>query len=468
VRHLGRSLIGLLLLVPASPAVAGRTLPCVEHDLVDGRCEAWAANHDADGGDDIVYDMAVSPDGTTVYGAGHAVVDGAFKALAVAYDAATGERRWAAIEGRDGDAYDPFVSLAVAPDGESVYAAGAACTDIRDGSTCDVLLSAFDADDGTTAWSVVWNGAGNDLDSAQGVVATADVVYVGGQTYSGRSGLDYLVAAFDAGSGEELWTARYDGPAGIEDRGAALARAGDLIVLTGRSGTSIDDEDIATVAFDTREDHEGEIRWAARLDGGVDAFSIAAAAGRLVVAGERTTPFGARGPVAVGYDAATGQRLWVERYDDPGIAGGSFFDAALTPDGTRAVVTGYTQRSDGKGPSTLALDAATGQRLWAANLQEGLGYAVAPSADGRRVYMTGVTYTRRGPMHRTVSYAMTTGAQRWVGLYEQTAPPAGLQSTLILPSAIAISPDGTDVYVGGTTRGWLADHDDALVIAYKA
>lgn len=472
MRRLGTTLI-LLIGVLAVPSVAGagRTLPCIEHELVDGRCEAWGATYDGQGAEEGLYDMAVSPDGQAVYAVGHTTRADGIRALALAYDAATGEQRWAAAEGRDGDAYDPFASVAVAPDGEAVFAAGAACEVITEGSTCDVLLSAFDAAGGATMWSVVWDGVGNGLDSAQAVVATDEVIYVGGQTFSFETGLDYLVAAFDAGTGEELWTSRYDGPVSGLDRGAGLVLAGDLLVLTGRSARSSEDLDIATVAFDTREDREGEIRWVARFDGGSgndDAFSVAAGGGHVVVAGESATPVGLGGPVALGYDAGTGEELWVGRYDDAGVGGGAFFDATLTRDGSRAVVTGYSMRSDGKGPSTLAFDAATGQRLWAADLQEGMANAVGMSSDGRRVYVTGTSYTQRGTMHRTVSYSMETGLQRWEGLYEETAPPEGIRSTLILPSTMAVSPDGTHVYVGGTTRGWFATHDDAVVLAYQA
>ena len=470
-------MVPLRILITAVLAVAGMAptaVPAASQTAclplgVDGRCPAWVSTED--GGDfDITTAVTTAPDGTAVYAAGTTVTPGGYRSLLVASDAAGGERRWAVTDGRDGDAYDTAYALAVSPDGGSVYIAGGACGAIDDGSTCDVLVAAHDAETGATRWTALRDGTGRGLDSAQGLALSRDgsVLFVGGQTFSAQTGLDYLLLAYDARSGDELWHATWDRARG-GDRASALALAGDAVVLTGRSGSDAD-ADIATVAFDTREEREGEILWAARYDGGGnldEAFAMAADARRVVVAGESrtTTPFS---PVVVAYDAVTGERSWVDRHDDPGLLGGTAFDVTISRDGRLVAATGYTRRGDAKGPTTTLYDASTGEPRWRAHLPDGVGQGVAISPDGRRVYTTGPTYTRRGTMHRTVSYLAATGAERWSGLYEQAAPPHGLLDTLLYPSGIALSPDGTHVYVGGATRGPLATHDDAMVLSYQA
>jgi hypothetical protein len=450
-------------------------VPCIEHELVDGRCEAWAATYDRAGSADAVRDMTTSPNGAVVYAAGETQIGGVVHAVTIAYDAAGGEQRWAAVDGRPEDAYVPVSDIATSPDGATLYVAGGVCGNIVDGSTCDVLLVARDAATGAERWSVIRDGTGHGLDSAQGLAVSDDgsTVYVGGQTYSEATDEDYLAAAFDAGDGEELWTATYDGPGHGFDRGAGVVLADHLLVVSGRSAGADGDDDIATVAFDTREDDAGEIRWATRYDGpgGNDealAIDTDADGSRIVIAGTSVRT-AAPDPFVAAYDGETGAELWTARYNDAGVAVGMAFDVAITPDGQRVVAAGYSQRSDGKGPTTLAYDASTGQRLWVANLLEGSHFAVTTSPDGSRAYVTGGAYTpRKWNMHRTVSYSLATGAQRWFGLYEETAPPESLRSTILYPSMVAMSPDGTHVYVGGTTRGVGGTQDDALTLSYQA
>ena len=197
-------------------------------------------------------------------------------------------------------------------------------------------------------------------------------------------------------------------------------------------------------------------------------MDVDAAGERIVVGGEGIGATPPSKPLVVAYDATDGAELWSRVFADPGVAGGTFYDVAMSPDGSRAVATGYTVRSDGKGPSTVGYDVTAGQKLWAVNSTDGLGYVVDISPDGRRTYVTGSSYSRRGSMHNTISYVTDTGTRRWGALYEETAPPAHIDNTVLYPSAMVISPDGTDVYVGGSTRPWFGEHDDALTLAYRA
>src|SRR5206468_4167921 len=89
----------------------------------------------------------------------------------------------------------------------------------------------------------------------------------------------------------------------------------------------------------------------------------------------------------VAYAASTGGRRWVGRYDDGGNDMAT--DVAVSPDGSRAFVTGTGTQDY----TTAAFDSATGQTLWAALYDGGHGFdsanVLAVIPDGARLYVTG-------------------------------------------------------------------------------
>src|SRR5206468_3271033 len=68
----------------------------------------------------------------------------------------------------------------------------------------------------------------------------------------------------------------------------------------------------------------------------------------------------------IAYDAATGQALWVKRYNGPGNGNDTAYSVAASPDGSKAFVTGDSYGGSGTSDdyATIAYDAATGQALW--------------------------------------------------------------------------------------------------------
>jgi DNA-binding beta-propeller fold protein YncE len=93
----------------------------------------------------------------------------------------------------------------------------------------------------------------------------------------------------------------------------------------------------------------------------------------------------------VAYDAASGAGLWVARYNGPGNGLDAARSLAVSPDGTRVYVAG-TSFGSSLDYATLAYDAASGKRLWLARY-DGNGWdaarSLAVSPDGARVYVTG-------------------------------------------------------------------------------
>jgi DNA-binding beta-propeller fold protein YncE len=165
----------------------------------------------------------------------------------------------------------------------------------------------------------------------------------------------------------------------------------------------------------------------------------------------------------VAYDAVTGATRWLRRYDGPAHDYDDANALAVSPDGSRIFVTGWSEAPERIDRVTIAYDAATGARLWVAryegptNEDDG-ARALAVSPDGSRLFVTGEA---GGPDpapldYLTVAYDTATGAQLWSARYNG---PGGTDEG---SGAIGVSGDGSRVFVN-------CDSDnDYATIAYAA
>jgi hypothetical protein len=183
------------------------------------------------------------------------------------------------------------------------------------------------------------------------------------------------------------------------------------------------------------------------LTTGVNAQVTASPNGSAVfVAGQYAKRSSGSGAVLWAYNQATGALLWHERYT---AAAQSLFSAvAASPDSATVFVTGQaqaTRRSAGN-YLTVAYNAATGATRWAdASGPQGRTDAIAVSPDGSAVYVTGAT--------GTVAYNAATGAKLW--------------TASAWANAIAVAPDGSAVYVTSSlTFGYRNRYTAYLTIAY--
>jgi PQQ-like domain len=143
---------------------------------------------------------------------------------------------------------------------------------------------------------------------------------------------------------------------------------------------------------------------------------------------------------------------------------------AVSPDGTRVFVSGD---SDGGMKSnydfaTVAYDVQSGKQIWVAryngptNREDG-AEAIGLSGDGTRVYVTGAIVGKKtGGDYATLAYDATTGKRLWVAQYNGPAGRADGGEDL------AVSMDGTRVFVTGTSSGGKATRDDFATVAYEA
>lgn len=330
-------------------------------------------------------------------------------------------------------------------------------------------------------WSARYAGSAGGEDIGEDVTfgPDGDRVFVtgpswGGDPQDGGTARDYATAAYEAGSGDELWVDRRDGPASLQDwsRAVATGPLGELVYVTGWSEAAEKDGDALTVAY---EADTGEVRWSDRFQGPSGGWDdgedivVSPDGNRVYVTGYSwggDPDGGGTGDdfLTIAYDAQSGDRLWVHRDDADGGASPKALD--LGPDGDRLFVTGYTN-CPGCDYRTVAYDAHTGEELWAD--QHGEPWADTPEdvvvgPDGDRVHVTGKILVRDEDWnYGTLTYNATTGTRIWTRLYDDAA-------SLDAANAVDVDPAGDLVFVTGETKpgppGGLSR--DMTTIAYDA
>jgi WD40 repeat protein len=415
--------------------------------------------------------MGLSPDGSRVF------VTGAIPGLigsqdiaTAAYDSATGAQLWIdRYDGRGGN--DDVAGLAVAPDGWTVYVTGESA-----GANGDpgFVTIAYDSATGLRRWIAGFNGPPGLNDGAAAIAVTPDAstVVVTGLSYRGQFRVDFATVAYDADTGHRRWVRFYDaGETEIANQPAAIAvsPSGSTVFVTGESYVSSQDAyDYATVAYAVADGHTV---WVARYDGPAGssdeprALAVSPGGGSVFVTGTSIGATTFYDYATVAYDARTGAPVWVERWDGPDHDADTAGAVAVSPGGSRLFVTGSTLWSGGYDYGTIAYDAATGQQLWGVRYAgpaggQDYGYDVKVSPGESRVFVTGATDADpcRGRDFGTIGYGATTGKRLWLSRYDG----AGQDDTAY---DLAVSPGGSKVFVTGSSQNGL--NGDIATVAYR-
>ncbi|UCG70943.1 MAG: SBBP repeat-containing protein, partial [Thermoplasmata archaeon] len=267
----------------------------------------------------------------------------------------SGNELWVARYNSPGNHNDHAKEIALDSMG-NVYVTG--YTD-SEGSDYDYMTIAYDTD-GNELWTAKYDGPVNGRDYSNAIVIDQfDNIYVTGYSDSkplpypnGNS--DYATIKYDS-NGNQLWVARYNGPGNDNDYGVALTldSLGNIYV-TGSSHGNGTYRDYATVAYDP----SGTELWVARYNGPTNTYEraedIAAdSSGNIYVTGDggetQDSDY-----TTIAYDSL-GNQLWVANYNGPGNDRDEVFDMALDVHGN-VYVTG---RSSGGGSGWESLDCAT-------------------------------------------------------------------------------------------------------------
>lgn len=232
------------------------------YDATDGT-ELWVSRYDGLlGGDDMAHDLVLAPDGSAVYVTGRSQGIGtSIDYATIAYDSHAGGVLWMGRYNGPDSGVDIANGLVLSPDGSSVYVAGHSLGNGND----DFAVINYDATNGDEVWVGRYNGEQNGWDIAVDLDIAPDGsrVFVTGFGPGPESGHDMLTVAFDTVDGTTAWAARFDGT-GAPDKANAIAVSPDgaRVVITGESnGDGTGYADMMTVAYDASD---GTEQWAAR------------------------------------------------------------------------------------------------------------------------------------------------------------------------------------------------------------
>ena len=341
----------------------------------------WSDGYDGLGGYDSGCCSALSPDGSSLYVTGASRTPGRGLGWAtVAYDAATGARRWVARLNRPTRAQEVPHSIQVGSDGR-IFVTGRISEDFR--------TVVYDTE-GRRLWASRYRSW-----ESQAIVVAPDGrrVFVTGTTYDG----DLMTLAHRAEDGHRLWADRYD--SGKDDTACCLAISPDgstVYVESRGQGRREYSDTFGTLAYDAAS---GTVRWTARFPGGFAFPSDIAVSpsGELVHVTGRGQQHASNSTYAtVTYDAASGMEVWRASFDGTDHVPSDAQSMALGPDGT-VYVTGQSGSFDYGGHpeiATVAYAPLTGVARWVSTYNDppggytfGVSIAVAPG--GSHVFVTG-------------------------------------------------------------------------------
>jgi len=360
-----------------------------------------------------------------------------------------------------------------------------------------------------TAWVRRYDGPGHNWDEPDVMKLVGDRIYVGGQSRGDGTGYDYATVVYDL-AGNELWSARYNGPGNDRDdiNDLVVDHEGNVIV-TGTSETS-SVNGWATIKYDP----SGDTLWLRRrdVDGGAAAVAIDDS-GNVFVSGSagsypnsrlQTVRYGPDGtehwvreyyppapnrvntpramavdangcPIVAGggtrdstghdilvikYDPVTGESLWVARYSGP-IDGGDAAGAIVLDDSGNIYLTGWFDTdSTGRDIITMKYD-PDGTLLWL-DIYDGPGNGSDEGRDielddGGNVYVFGNAYRASSNTDFAVIKYSPAGDMLWVRLYNYPS------NRTQVCYAGAVDSDGS-VYVCGYL--WTGTSYDYLTVKY--
>lgn len=471
----------------------GAPVLCDNVQWRDSGCHDWASRYRGSAeGLDTGLAVATSPDGSRVYSTGLSWGGNETKwdAVIVANDATTGEPLWATRYAAPALGTDVGVSLAADPSGQWVFVGGYAYMGPETG--LDYLVLALAASDGSIRWTATYDGPGHAADGpsdeipvrALALSPDGATAYLTGTSWGGfGSQFDVATVAFETSTGAQVWAARYDGAAHLDDGGYSIAASGDGSRIY-VSGISVEDissnSDALLLAYDAAT---GQLAWARHTDGpghqydDLISVSVDASGSRVFATGVSVGDGTGYDVLTQAYEASDGTLSWERRYDGGHQAPDSSIALQVSPDGSRVWVGGSsmvwhyldTPRHDDVDYLLLGYDASDGDQV-VRGLYDGAGKdmdlarALGVAPDGSLAFLTGRS---RGDNHDygTVAFSTTDGGQAWRSRYSHAVN--GWDHAF----GLAVDPLGRSVYVTGQADGKIPLVDnvnaDLATVAYN-
>jgi uncharacterized delta-60 repeat protein len=318
----------------------------------DGQQE-WVARYNGpDNGDDGAEGIALDSSGNVYVTGSSANASGFSDYATIKYNSA-GQEQWTRrYYSRPGNYPDEAYAIAVDSSGNA-YVTGTSL--FYTNASYDYGTVKYDSVR-QQQWVARYNGLGQRDDYATAIaVDHSGNVYVTGSSWNSATDYDYATIKYDS-TGQQLWVARYDGPASGSDYPQAIAvDSSGKVYVTGASARSgYSNSEYATAKYDSA----GQQQWVARYrgPGNIDDQAHAIAVdngGNVYVTGESVG-------LGTDYDYATikydsfGQEKWVARYNGPA----NYYDVAkaIAVDGSENV---YVTGSSANIGSSTDLDYST-------------------------------------------------------------------------------------------------------------
>ena len=417
--------------------------------------QAWVARANGAGNDKDQAKDVVADNSGNVYVTGMSMRSTStwdYDCVTIKYNS-SGVQQWKKTYNSSGNGDD--IGEAIAVDGSgNVYVTG--------GSDGDYLTIKYNSA-GTQQWLKKYNGTGSSTDYAWDLaVDGSGNVFVTGGSKNASGDKDCVTIKYNS-SGTQQWAKRYNF-AGNNDQAYAIALWGSSYVyITGYSDGGVTDEDYITIKYQASN---GTQLWTARYNGpsGVEddnAHDIAVTSSSVYVTGESYDPATHWDAVTVKYSAATGAQSWARRYNG---AGGTSMDRAFAialDASENPCVVGYDYGPGTNRDYVTIKYNSSGTQQWA-NTYDAAGFDdwgkdIAVDASGN-VYVTGESETSNGDEdYVTIKYSAT-GTQKWVATYD--GPATGWSPDWGLAIAVDAS---NNVYVTGQSEGTSSDEDYATV-----
>jgi WD40 repeat protein len=458
VGTLGVTAVSAASAATQTPQAARALSPAAARQMAVPGAKLWVQRYNGPGnGSDVASSVAVGPGGGMVFVTGASTgATSSSDYLTVAYNAATGERLWTARYRGPGNGLDGATSVAVSPDGATVFVTG---TSDGESGLEDYATVAYRVADGTQLWAARYKGPGDgNFAAAVSVARDGTKVFVtGGSFYNGDTKSSMATVAYRASDGAQLWVARLNGPAGNTGASAIVSPGGNRVFVTGEVQSKQITAEYGTVAYNATT---GALLWARRYAGqGATSIAVSPDLAKVYVTGESHGDYG-----TLAYSARTGARLWARFYG--GRRSLEFAKSVAVRPGGTVLVTGGS-----RGPAGLNTDYATvayspgGRQLWARRYSgpgkhSDIASAVAVPGSGK-VYVTGTSWggSAANYDYATIAYDVRTGAIVWVRRYN--GPASGADS------ATALATRGGRVFVTGGSTGTTSGPDYAT-IAYDS
>jgi outer membrane protein assembly factor BamB len=362
----------------------------------------WEETFDS-GGNDFARDLVVAADGSTVYVTGRGELDTPDFAT-VAFDAATGAELWS--QPFDGGRRDHAAAAVESPDGTALYVTGPSVH-----NSLNFLTIAYNAETGDPMWVSEYDSPSHrpDVPASIAVAPDGSTVFVSGSSGQQSKTPDYRTVAISTSDGSVLWSRRY-GKREDYDKAIDVLVSPDGSALFVTGTTWVDDRpEGTTIAYDAAI---GDVLWTRTLGRMVGGREMASSPDGTVVyaVGPIEDSRGFVDYLTFALSSTTGDLEWKRRYAPTG-GWQEPHALAVAANGT-VYVTGNEQNLT----ATLAYS-PTGQLLWATKSgRGGFGHAdVVASPDASTVYVALRRYEAVSTFAYAAASGAETWVRSWVG-----------------------------------------------------